>query len=364
MRVILPNPRGFCAGVRMAIEVLDRVLELFDERPIYAFHEIVHNTHVVASFRQRGVEFVDDVALVPPGRTVVFSAHGVSPDVRRQAEARGLNVIDATCPLVTKVHAEAARYARQGYEILLVGHAHHQEIIGTRGEAPHATQVVESVEDVARLRVRDPTRLVYLTQTTLSIDDAAAIVAALRAQFPAIKGPPTDDICYATTNRQQAVRRLAPQCDLVLVVGSRQSSNSNRLVDIARSVGTPAHLIEDASAIDHRWFPTGSETVLLTAGASAPEALVAEVCRVLVKRYGGRIEQHDVYQEDVEFALPAGLRRQMRARGVAVPAAGVRVGSAVLSAQQYGTVPLTVSAPAAPPTSSPDPAPPRAVGTD
>ncbi|MCI0572383.1 MAG: 4-hydroxy-3-methylbut-2-enyl diphosphate reductase, partial [Myxococcaceae bacterium] len=332
MKILLVNPRGFCAGVRMAIDVVDQVLDVFEGETVYVYHEIVHNRHVVGRFRERGVVFVEDVEAVPPGAVVVFSAHGVSPAVRERARERGLHAIDATCPLVTKVHSEAVRYARQGYQILLVGHRDHQEIVGTSGEAPQATQVVETASDIPALEIRDPQRLVYLTQTTLSVDDAAAVIGALREAFPSIKSPPSEDICYATTNRQHAVRALAGECDVVLVVGSVNSSNSRRLVEIAEGEGVTAHLIDDAAGIDWGWFEegtghqapgTGAEggtrhqalgtrtetgglgdagsasrcsepsaqclvpgafTVLVTAGASAPEDLVAGVCRALIGR--------------------------------------------------------------------------------
>jgi 4-hydroxy-3-methylbut-2-en-1-yl diphosphate reductase len=344
MRILLTNPRGFCAGVRMAIDVVDQVLDLFPGCTIYIYHEIVHNRHVVGRFQDLGVVFVDNLDEVPTGEIVVFSAHGVSPQVRQHAAARGLTTIDATCPLVTKVHSEAVRYARQGYQILLIGHAEHQEVVGTRGEAPEAIQVVERPEDIDRLAIRDPDRLVYLTQTTLSTDDAAVIIAALKQAFPAIKEPPSSDICYATTNRQHAVRLLAPECDVVLVVGSRNSSNSVRLTEIAQSAGTPAWLLDDVNELRPEWFPTGDETVLLTAGASAPEDLVAGICLALVERYSARIEQRDIFDEDVEFALPAALKRLMRAQGQEPPAGGVRVGRPVVTAALYGAVPLTVSA--------------------
>lgn len=344
MQILLTNPRGFCAGVRMAIDVVDQVVDLFPGRTIYVYHEIVHNRHVVGRFRSRGVRFVNDVDEVPTGEIVIFSAHGISPQVRARANERGLVAIDATCPLVTKVHSEAVRYARQGYQILLIGHKDHQEVIGTRGEAPEAIQVVESPEDIPGLTVHDPERLVYLTQTTLSTDDAAVIIRALKAAFPRIKEPPSSDICYATTNRQHAVREVAPRCDLVLVVGSRNSSNSVRLTEIAQNVGTPGYLLDDVSELRAEWFPTGRETVLLTAGASAPEDLVAEICRALVDRYSATIQQCDIFDEDVEFALPAALKRLMRAEGRAIPESGVRVTKPVVTADAYGTVPLTVSA--------------------
>jgi 4-hydroxy-3-methylbut-2-enyl diphosphate reductase len=328
----------------MAIDVVDIVCDAFQGEPVYVYHEIVHNRHVVERFRARGVTFVESIDDVPAGGIVVFSAHGISPAVRDAARSRGLTAIDATCPLVTKVHAECVRYARQGYQILLVGHHDHQEVIGTMGEAPGAVQVVESPEDIPGLRIDDPARLVYLTQTTLSTDDAGVIIGALRDAFPAIKAPPSEDICYATTNRQNAVRQLAPMCDVVLVVGSKNSSNSVRLTEISRNVGTPAHLLDDAGELDHAWFPTGREVVLVTAGASAPEDLVATLCRTLVERYGATLEQHDVFDENVEFALPASLRREMVRRGQDPGDARVRVETPVLTPEAYGTVALTVSA--------------------
>jgi 4-hydroxy-3-methylbut-2-enyl diphosphate reductase len=345
MKLILPNPRGFCAGVRMAIDVVDQVLELFPDEQVYVYHEIVHNKHVVGRFVERGVRFVDDIAEVPRGQIVVFSAHGVSPAVRALARERGLFTIDATCPLVTKVHAEAVRYARQGYQILLIGHKDHQEVIGTFGEAPDATQVVESPADIPHLRVKDPSKLVYLTQTTLSTDDAAVVIEALKRAFPNIKEPPSSDICYATTNRQHAVRQIAPECDLVLVIGSRNSSNSVRLTEIAANVGTPARRVDDVSEVDFAWFPTGNETVLVTAGASAPEDLVAGVCRALLERFGGTIEQRDVFHEDVDFAPPGALRKVMEERGIDPLTRTVRVTAPVITRERYGAVPLTVSAP-------------------
>jgi 4-hydroxy-3-methylbut-2-enyl diphosphate reductase len=315
MKLILANPRGFCAGVYMAIDVVDQLLDICPGTPIYVFHEIVHNKHVVSRFRQRGVTFVDDLESVPEGSIVVFSAHGVSPAVRAQAATRRLTAIDATCPLVTKVHAEAIRYAQKGYQILLVGHLDHQEVVGTRGEAPEAIQVVESPEDIPNLIINNPEKLVYLTQTTLSMDDANLIIAALRKAFPAIKDPPSEDICYATTNRQYAVRAIAPECDCVLVVGSKNSSNSQRLREIAEASGTPAYLIDDKSELDHQWFE-GVESLLVTAGASAPEDLVKEIILHLIQQYGGEVEQRDIYHESVEFGLPGTLKKFMRSRGV------------------------------------------------
>jgi 4-hydroxy-3-methylbut-2-enyl diphosphate reductase len=299
----------------MAIDVVEQLVEICGEDPIYVHHEIVHNKHVVDRFRHRGVTFVDDLKEVPVGSIVVFSAHGVSPALRRQAVERQLTAIDATCPLVTKVHTEAIRYAQKGYQILLIGHADHQEVIGTRGEAPDAIQVVSRPEDIPHLEVRDPKKLVYLTQTTLSMDDAATIIDALRQSFPDIKDPPSEDICYATTNRQKAVRAIAPECDLVLVVGSKNSSNSVRLTEIAEATGAPAYLIDDKSEIRDEWF-AGVETVLLTAGASAPEDLARDVVLHLIDHHGGEVEQRDIFHESIEFGLPATLKRFMRARGI------------------------------------------------
>ena len=345
MHIILVNPRGFCAGVRMAIEVVDRVLDLFPDETIYVYHEIVHNRHVVGRFRDRGVVFVDDIDEVPAGRKVIFSAHGVSPEVRARAEARGVIAIDATCPLVTKVHSEAVRYARKDWQILLIGHANHQEIVGTLGEAPEATQVVEKPEDLDRIPIKDPEKVAYLTQTTLSTDDAAVIIDAIRHRLPNVHEPPSSDICYATTNRQQAVRELAPRCDVVLVVGSANSSNSVRLTEIAQRVGTRAHLIDDVHGLDDAWFETGNETVLLTAGASAPEDLVAGICRKLLDTFGGTLEQADVYEEDIEFDVPATLKRLTRQQGIDPGSQHLHVSKPVITRERYGAVPLTISAP-------------------
>jgi len=346
MRVILANPRGFCAGVQMAIDVVDQAIDLFEGEPIYVYHEIVHNKHVVSRFRDRGVVFIEDVDDVPEGSVVVFSAHGVSPAVRAAADRRGRRAIDATCPLVTKVHSEAVRYARRGYQILLIGHADHQEVVGTRGEAPDAIQVVESPADIPSLEVRDPEKLIYLTQTTLSTDDAGVIIDALREAFPSIKAPPSDDICYATTNRQQAVRAIATHVDLVLVIGSRNSSNSVRLTEIAANAGAPGHLLDDLSEFDPAWVSTGRERVLITAGASAPEDLVAELCRHLVETYDATLERADVFEEDVEFGLPVTLKRAMKAKGIDPSGKAIRVAAPDITADVYGAeaVALTVSA--------------------
>jgi len=343
MRILLANPRGFCAGVGMAIDVVEQILALCPEEPIYVYHEIVHNKHVVRGFEEQGVVFVEDIEEVPEGSIVVFSAHGVSPAVRETARRRRLDAIDATCPLVTKVHTEAIRYARQGQQILLIGHADHQEVVGTRGEAPDAIQVVERPEDIPHLKIHDPERLVYLTQTTLSVDDAEVIISALKRAFPAIKAPPSSDICYATTNRQRAVRQIAPECDLVLVVGSQNSSNSRRLTEIVQNQGVPAYLIDDLTELDAAWFD-GDETVLVTAGASAPEHLVADVCKRLIERYDGSIESREIVNEDVEFAMPKSLKDLMRGRGVDPGKRRIRVSPPEVTAEKYGAVPVTVGA--------------------
>lgn len=342
MRIILANPRGFCAGVQMAIDVVEQTLDVFAGETVYVFHEIVHNKHVVGRFRGQGVVFVESLDDVPEGAVVVFSAHGVSPAVRRHAARRKLTAIDATCPLVTKVHSEAARYAARGWQILLIGHRNHQEVVGTMGEAPDATQVVESPADIPGLEIRDPAKLIYLTQTTLSTDDAGVIIDALKRAFPEIKAPPSDDICYATTNRQHAVRRVAPEVDLVLVIGSTNSSNSVRLTEIAENAGTPARLLDDASMLDDSWFD-GVRRVLITAGASAPEDLVAGVCRALVERFDATIETADVSSEDIEFGLPGTLKQAMRSKGIDPAERRIRVQSPEITAEAYGTVPLTVS---------------------
>ena len=315
MRVLLANPRGFCAGVHMAVDIVDRVLAACPGEPVYVYHEIVHNKNVVDRFRARGVRFVDRVEETPEGAILVFSAHGVSPEVRAAAAARRLTAIDATCPLVTKVHMEAIRYARAGYQILLIGHKGHDEVVGTVGEAPDAIQVVESPDRIADLTIRDPARLVYLTQTTLSLTDAEVIIDALKRAFPLIKAPPSDDICYATTNRQTAVRLLAPQCQLVLVVGSRNSSNSVRLAEIAQSSGTPARLIDSKAELHDDWF-ANVDSVLVTSGASAPEDLVRDLVLHLVRRFDASVQQCDVFDEQVEFNLPLSLKTLMRRRGV------------------------------------------------
>ncbi len=306
----LANPRGFCAGVDRAIGIVERALDLFGA-PIYVRHEVVHNRFVVDNLRQRGAVFVEELDEVPNGATVIFSAHGVSRTVREDAERRGLKVFDATCPLVTKVHLEVSRHARGGREVILIGHAGHPEVEGTMGQYDESRggrmYLVETVEDVAALVVRDPTELAYVTQTTLSVDDAAQIVAALRARFPGIQGPRKDDICYATQNRQDAVKDLSRRCQLLLVVGSRNSSNSNRLRELAGKEGTPAWLIDGPEDIDPAWL-AGKTVIGVTAGASAPEVLVRQVIARLRELGAIAMTESTGREENVVFALPRELR--------------------------------------------------------
>jgi 4-hydroxy-3-methylbut-2-enyl diphosphate reductase len=305
IRVVLAQPRGFCAGVERAIEIVERALKKFGP-PIYVRHEIVHNRHVVEDLRTRGAVFVDELSEVPPGAMTVFSAHGVAKRVEELAAERGLPVIDATCPLVAKVHNEGRRYAAQGREIVLIGHAGHAEVEGTIGQIPGRVHLVQTVEDVAELVVSDPTRLAYVTQTTLSVDDTRGIISALQARFPGIVGPDVRDICYATQNRQHAVRELAKAVDMILVVGSRNSSNSNRLREIGEELGKPSYLIDDASHLMPAWFE-GVRSVGLTAGASAPEMLVQGVIEGL-RRFGEiDISTLAGVAEDVRFRFPAEL---------------------------------------------------------
>ena len=308
LTVLLAAPRGFCAGVDRAIEIVEIALATYGA-PVYVRHAIVHNTHVVADLEAKGAVFVEDESEVPAGGILVFSAHGVAPAVKRRAAELGLHQIDATCPLVTKVHFEAAHYAKEDRSIILIGHEGHQEVLGTSGVAPERTWVVESAEDVAALELPDPDNVAYLTQTTLSVDDAAEIVTAIRRTFPNARGPRGEDICYATTNRQSATKELARRSDLVLVVGSATSSNSQRMVEVALDAGAPAaHLIDDASHIDPTWLEDVA-TVGLTSGASAPEALVTAVIRFLRELPGGAaVQTLDVVEENMHFALPAGLR--------------------------------------------------------
>ena len=311
-RVLLASPRGYCAGVERAVDTVEQALELWGA-PVYVRKQIVHNAHVVRDLEDRGAVFVDSEDEVPAGEIVVFSAHGVAPSVFERAQARGLRSVDATCPLVTKVHSEARLYASLGYTILLIGHAGHEEVEGTMGEAPEATVLVQSAEEAERLELRSVERLAYLTQTTLSVDETAEIVAVLRRRFPSIEGPRKDDICYATSNRQWAVKALLGEVDLVLVIGSENSSNSNRLVEVAHAGGVPAYLIDDESEIQEGWFE-GVETVGLTAGASAPERLVQAVCAWFRERGAEDIRPHRSIPEDVFFKLPILVRETLAAR--------------------------------------------------
>ena len=306
MKILLANPRGFCAGVNMAIESLERALELYGT-PLYVYHEIVHNRPVVDRFKNRGVVFVDHIDDIPNGANVLYSAHGVSPEIRKASAERNLHAIDATCPLVTKVHLEAVRFAREGYTILLIGHEGHDEVQGTLGEAPNSIHLVQNADEVEALPVPDDAKVAYLTQTTLSVDDAEVIIAALRERFPHIVGPSRDDICYATQNRQEAVKDLVPEADVVLVLGSQNSSNSLRLAEIARSYGLPAYLIDGVQEIRDDWF-AGKQTVLITAGASAPEEVVEECVVYLQERFGATVEHRVVREEHVSFPLPRELR--------------------------------------------------------
>ena len=306
MRILLASPRGFCAGVHMAIDCLELALAHFGP-PVYVYHEIVHNKFVVDQFKGRGAVFVDELAEVPAGSILLFSAHGVSPEIRRIARERKLHAIDATCPLVTKVHLEAVKYARQGYTIVLIGHEGHDEVAGTMGEAPHSMVLVESPEDVDRLSEPAGGKIAYLTQTTLSVDDANRIITRLRERFPTIANPPKEDICYATQNRQEAVRLVSQGADAVLVLGSQNSSNSQRLAEIARESKIPAYLVDGAAEIDPSWF-RGDETVLVTAGASAPEQVVEECLEFLRQKFGATVEPRSVREEDVHFPLPKEMR--------------------------------------------------------
>jgi 4-hydroxy-3-methylbut-2-enyl diphosphate reductase len=305
MEVLLANPRGFCAGVERAIGIVERALALHGA-PIYVRHEVVHNRYVVDDLRSKGAVFVETLAEVPPGSTVIFSAHGVSKAVRGEAEARDLRVFDATCPLVTKVHVEVSKMREAGREIVMIGHRGHPEVEGTMGQSVEGMHLVETAADVVRLQVRDPGKLSYVTQTTLSVDDAAAIVGALKARFPAITGPKKDDICYATQNRQDAVKFMAPQCDVVIVVGSPNSSNSNRLREVAQSRGIEAHMVDNASELKAEWI-AGKRRVGVTAGASAPEVLVNELIARLTALGATSVRQLDGASESVVFTLPREL---------------------------------------------------------
>jgi 4-hydroxy-3-methylbut-2-enyl diphosphate reductase len=311
-KLLLAAPRGYCAGVDRAVQTVERALDLYGA-PVYVRKEIVHNKHVVEQLRERGAVFVDQETEVPEGETVVFSAHGVAPAVHRNAETRALRTIDATCPLVTKVHVEARKFAEQGYTIVLVGHAGHEEVEGTMGEAPDSIVLIETEADVDELEVADPDRVAYISQTTLSVDETKAIIARLRERFPNIIGPRTDDICYATTNRQAAVRQMARECDLVLVIGSANSSNSNRLVEVARDHGAESHLIDNEAGVREEWLE-GKRVVGITSGASAPEELVQRLVDFFRARGTEDVSEFEVVQEDVRFMLPREIRRELAAR--------------------------------------------------
>lgn len=314
-KIILLRPRGFCAGVVRAIDVVKIALNLYGA-PIYVRKEIVHNRHVVDELRQAGAIFVEELEEVPMGARVIFSAHGVSPLVRSQARERKLQVIDATCPLVTKVHLEAVKFARQGYTIVLIGHKDHDEVIGTLGEAPDSTFLVSTVEDVDRLEVKDSARMSYITQTTLSLDETRGIVERLLERFPKIQGPAAQDICYATENRQLAVKAVIPLCQMLLVVGSQNSSNSRRLVEVCERTGVRAYLVDDLTEVQAEWLE-GVDTVAVTAGASAPENLVEQIIELLRHRGFGELEEMEIKEEDVRFNLPTELVRTVRLQTVA-----------------------------------------------
>ena len=307
MKIILANPRGFCAGVNMAIQCLEQCVELFGP-DIFVYHEIVHNKYVVERFANQGVTFVDHIKEVPDGSVLLFSAHGVSPEIRKQAADRNLQTIDATCPLVTKVHLEAIRYAKNHYNIILIGHQGHDEVIGTMGEAPESITLVETVEDVNQLRFSEEAKIAFLTQTTLSVEETEVVIKQLKLRFPQIESPPKSDICYATTNRQHAVSELTPQADLVIVLGSQNSSNSRRLKEIAASMKCPAYLIDGVGEIKDEWFE-GVETVLITAGASAPEVVVQECIDHLKNRYDAQLDEVTIQEEHVTFPVPKELRK-------------------------------------------------------
>jgi 4-hydroxy-3-methylbut-2-en-1-yl diphosphate reductase len=312
-RVLLAAPRGYCAGVDRAVQTVEHALDLYGE-PIYVRKEIVHNKHVVQELEQRGAIFVEEETEVPEGQMVVFSAHGVAPSVHANAAERSLRTIDATCPLVTKVHVEARKFAADGYTIVLIGHEGHEEVEGTTGEAPENIVLVQTEEDVDELEVEDPDRLAYITQTTLSVDETSSIIARLKEKFPKAVGPKTDDICYATTNRQQAVKELARECDLVLVIGSTNSSNSNRLVEVAREHGADSHLIDNHLQVDAAWLED-VETVGITSGASAPEELVARLVGFFRERGASDVSELKTVDEDVRFMLPGEIRKELAASG-------------------------------------------------
>jgi 4-hydroxy-3-methylbut-2-enyl diphosphate reductase len=310
-RVLLAAPRGYCAGVDRAVQTVERALEIHGA-PVYVRKEIVHNKHVVARLRERGAIFVDEHTEVPEGSVCVFSAHGVAPSVRNGSARRGLHTIDATCPLVTKVHREAVRFAEDGYTIVLVGHDGHEEVEGTMGEAPERIVLVQDEQDVERLEIEDPERVAYITQTTLAVDETTAILERLRERFPKIVGPRTDDICYATTNRQAAVKQMADSCDLLLVIGSRNSSNSVRLVEVARDCGTESHLIDNAGEVREEWLE-GARVVGISSGASAPEDLVGDLVEMFRSRGVEDISEFHVVREDVRFMLPKQIREAVAA---------------------------------------------------
>ncbi len=307
MKILLANPRGFCAGVNMAIECLDEAIRRVGSG-IYVYHEIVHNKYVVDRFTKQGVKFVDSLEEVPVGAILLFSAHGVSPEVRQIARDRKLQTVDATCPLVTKVHLEAIRYANQGYNIILIGHEGHDEVIGTMGEAPESITLVETPEEVAHLPFSGSDRLAYLTQTTLSVDEAKAVIVALKQRYPAIESPPREDICYATTNRQDAVKALVDSADVLIVLGSQNSSNSRRLMEIGASRGIPSYLIDGAAELRHQWFED-VETVVVTAGASAPEVVVQECIQFLQSNFSAEVAEETLREEHVHFSLPKELHQ-------------------------------------------------------
>ena len=320
-RVLLAKPRGYCAGVDRAVQAVEMALDKFGP-PVYVRRQIVHNTYVVSTLEKRGAIFVTEVDEVPTGAVVVFSAHGIAPEVRRDAESRGLHAIDATCPLVTKVHNEARRFAAKDYDILLVGHEGHEEVVGTAGEAPSRVRLVDGADGAAEVEVRDPSKVVWLSQTTLSVDETVETVNALRERFPALLDPPSDDICYATQNRQAAVKVIAARADLVLVVGSPNSSNSVRLVEVARDYGTPAaYLVDDAGEVDERWLD-GVTTIGVTSGASVPEELVAAVLDKLAGHGFGDVEEVEAVEEHMTFALPRELRTTGPAGSSGAPSPG------------------------------------------
>jgi 4-hydroxy-3-methylbut-2-enyl diphosphate reductase len=323
-QIVLAGPRGFCAGVDRAIDIVELALQVCPP-PVYVRKEIVHNRHVVEALRAKGAHFVDELDEVPDDATVIFSAHGISPAVRAEAQRRRLRVIDATCPLVTKVHLEAVRYAREGYSIILVGHADHDEVVGTMGEAPDRMFLIAHPEDVDRLDVPDPDKVAYLTQTTLSVDDTRDCIEALRRRFPKIVGPAKDDICYATQNRQAAVKTVASEVDVLLVIGAANSSNANRLVEVSTVMGTPSYLINDKNDIRPEWLEEAGR-VGVTAGASTPEHLVTEVVEELRRKHGSNVQEVHVVEEDVRFGLPRELEDFARAAGKTLPP---RAGAAV-----------------------------------